>query len=127
MAGRIAPWSSQQELSTPMFSRKYKVRRNDTTATTDLGSTLSAPERGGVGHAVRQLSVPRRFPMFTGNTFQPRRRVNNEHLDNPIRRSADRLAGRFYGIPRSGRNDSLLLVFAVISLILHFVLGPRAA
>jgi len=44
-----------------------------------------------------------------------------EHLDDTVRRSAGRVDWRLYSIPRSRRLIHLLLVFAVISLILHFV------
>jgi hypothetical protein len=55
-----------------MFCIKYKVRRNDTSATTDLASTLSAPQ-GVVGRAACQLYAMT-VPMFIGDGYLKRKR-----------------------------------------------------
>jgi Family of unknown function (DUF5670) len=119
--------TSQQELSTPMFSRKYKVRRNDTTATTDLGSTLSAPER--VASATRFVSCPcpDGFQRSPGTHFNHGGESTMSIWTILFVVLLIAWLGGFTIFHVAGGMIHLLLVFAVISLILHFVLGPRAA
>jgi len=50
-----------------------------------------------------------------------------EHLDDTVRRSLVAWIGGFTVFHVAGGLIHLLLVFAVISLILHFVTGTRAA
>ena len=59
--------------------------------------------------------------------FSGREGETNEHLDDPIRGSVDAWIGGFTVFHVAGGFIHLLLVFAVISLILHFVLGARTA
>src|ERR1700694_3562738 len=87
--------------TTPMLFMKYKVRRNDTSATADLASVYP-PER--VASATRFVSFPRvdGFRLYRRETYSITEEERHEHLDNLIRRSADCLAGRLYGVPRRG-------------------------
>ena|ERR1700722_9999587 len=65
---------------------------------------LSARE-GGVGHAVRELSALKTVSCFAWkHIFETEE--THEHLDNSIRSFADRLAGRFHGVPRSRWSNS---------------------
>ena len=106
-----------QTSTTPMFSMKYKVRRNDTTATTRLGST-HPPEKGR--RRVCGSSAFRNQTGFNGG---------NEMSIWTILFVVLLIAwlGGFTVFHVAGGLIHLLLVFAVISLILHFVLGTRAA
>ena len=86
-----------------MLSMKYKVRRNDTSATRDLASNYP-PAR--VASATRFVSFPRlrRFPVRRETYL--RTEETHEHLDNSIRSFADRLAGGLHSVPRSGWSNS---------------------
>jgi hypothetical protein len=66
---------------------------------------LSARE-GGVGHAVSSaFRALKTVSYFAGkHIFETEEK--NEHLDDSICSVADRLAGRFHGVPRSGWPDS---------------------
>src|ERR1700722_20779309 len=108
-----------------MLSMKYKVRRNDTSATRDLASNYP-PAR--VASATRFVSFPRlrRFPVSPGNISSKRRRRMSIWTILFVVLLIAWLGG-FMVFHVAGGLIHLLLVFAVISLILHFVLGQRAA
>jgi len=56
-----------------------------------------------------------------------RRKEKHEHLDHIVRDFVDCMGGGFTVFHVAGGLIHLLLVFAVISLIMHFVLGARTA
>lgn len=111
--------------TTPMFCIKYKVRRNDTSLKSDLGSILP-PKQGGVGYAVLCLPRPDGSPLFIRERISRRiRHMSIWTILFVILLIA--WLGGFTVFHVAGGLIHLLLVFAVISLILHFVLGTRAA
>jgi hypothetical protein len=107
-----------------MFSRKYKVPRNDTIANADLASRHPLV-KGGVVRGLAGFRVP-----TVSNVVQ------REQIDNGGRKMSIwtilfvvlliAWLGGFTVFHVAGGLIHLLLVLAVISLILHFVLGPRA-
>src|SRR5579864_5171068 len=108
-----------------MFCIKYKVRRTDIRATSDLGSTLSARR---VASVTRRASFPRPdgSQSLSGTYFQKEEtRMSIWTVLFVILLIA--WLGGFTVFHVAGGLIHLLLVFAVISLILHFVLGTRAA
>jgi hypothetical protein len=109
-----------------MLSMKYKVRRNDTSATADLAS-IYPPER--VASATRFVSFPRvdGFRLYRRETYS----ITEEEIQMSIWTILFVVLliawlGGFTVFHVAGGLIHLLLIFAVISLILHFVLGPRA-
>jgi len=108
-----------------MFCIKYKVRRNDTSVKTDLGSILPPSRVASATRfsAFRARTVP---TVYRGNAFQGRIGQMSIWTVLFVILLIAWLGG-FTVFHVAGGLIHLLLVFAVISLILHFVLGTRAA